>query len=154
MIKILFVCMGNICRSPALAAVFDNLVKERGLSDKFYCDSCAVTHWFIGAPVDQRMARAGVKQGIVIEHTAQLLEEVFLTIFDCILATDAEVQELLLSQAPSPDARDKIKLATHFSAQFHDQPIEDPYYGGEAGFDHVMLMAKDVAKGILEHYNH
>lgn len=151
-INIVFVCLGNICRSPALAAVFQKLVEERGLSEKFYIDSCGVEDTFLGAPADQRMRLAAKKRGIALNHKAQLFEDSFFAVFDYIFVVNKEVLQLLSSRAPSPEMRAKIHLATHYSSRYRDQEIPDPYYGDADAFDHTLEIAEDSARGLLAHF--
>ena len=84
MISILFVCAGNICRSPALAAVLQKLVNEKGLTDRVFIDSCAVTPSFLGAPADPRMVAAAHKRGVHIDHKAKIFEEAYFKVFNLV----------------------------------------------------------------------
>jgi len=146
-----FICFGNICRSPALAAVFKSLAKQRGVSDRFFIDSMALTSYYLGRPVDLRMRKAGEKWNIAMEHTAQLFKPTDFQRFDCVFAVTDEAADLLKDLASSEEDLKKIVLATAFSSKFKDKDIPDPYYDGPGAFDHVMEMAIDCCEGILEH---
>lgn len=146
-----FICFGNICRSPALAAIFESLIKEKGISDYFFIDSMALTTHYIGRPVDPRMRIAGEKKNIAMEHTAQLFKPTDFQRFDLIFAVNDESLHLLKDLASGEEDKKKILLATTFSAKFKDQDIPDPYYGGPQMFDVVLDMAFDSCEGILNH---
>ena len=140
--SILFVCMGNICRSPALQATLETL------SDEFHVESCGMGSWFLGEEADKRMRHAAHSRVIEINHKAQIFQQSFFEIFDYIFAVDQNILDELQSMAPN---KSKIYLATHFSEKYKDQDIPDPYYLGNAGFEHVMDMIEDSCKGILNH---
>ncbi len=148
-----FICFGNICRSPALAAVFQSLAEKRGLSHQFYIDSMALTSYYIGKPVDVRMCKAGLKRQISMEHTAQLFKPGDFQRFDVIFAVTDEASDLLKDLASSEEDLKKIQLATAFSKEFKNKDIPDPYYDGERTFDLVMEMAIDACEGILNHFS-
>lgn len=148
MISILFVCAGNICRSPAMAACLQHLVCENKLTDQVFIDSCAVTPSFLGAPADPRMVAAAHKRGIHIDHKAKLFEESYFKAFDYILASDREVLKTLQAMAPEPE-KGKLHLATEYSTAFKDKDLPDPYFDGEAGFENTMDMSQDIAQNIL-----
>lgn len=149
--KILFVCMGNICRSPALAATFKKLAADQGVADKFVVDSCGLTSWFLGQAADARIVAAAEKLQIPVAHRSHILEDGYFQLFDFILATDKEILRALQALAPNPQAKAKIHLATHFSKRFPDQNINDPYYEGGSAFGKVMEMAVDACQGLLDH---
>ncbi len=149
-VNILFVCMGNICRSPALAATLEKLVKKQKIADRVYIDSCALTSWYLGCSADPRMCLAASKRGIQIDltHRAKLFEEQFFQLFHYIFAVDKEVLALLHAFPLFEEEKKKIYLASAFSKKYRDQDIPDPYYGGEEGFELVMDQAEDCCRGI------
>lgn len=148
MISILFVCTGNICRSPALAAALQKLVNDNGLTERVYIDSCGVTSWFLGAPADPRMVATAHRKGVHIEHKAKLFEDGYFQLFDYILAVDQGVLKTLQIMAITDANRAKIHLATEFSTVFKDQDMVDPYYDGEPQFNKIMEMTEEVAQNI------
>ncbi|MGE5195917.1 MAG: low molecular weight protein-tyrosine-phosphatase [Anaerolineae bacterium] len=152
-LAILFVCMGNICRSPALAGTLQEFAKKKGIEDLLYIDSCAITDWFVGARADARMNQAAHGRGISLDdHRAKIFESFFFVVFDLILAVDDQVLRALEEAAPSVAIKKKIHLATAFSQNYLNQGISDPYYGDAQSFEHVMDMAEDACSGIIKKY--
>ncbi len=149
MIRVLYVCMGNICRSPALAAVLQDLVHKQGLDSEFFIDSSALTSFYLGCQVDERTRRAGLRRGIVIEHIAKLFQESDFQKFDYIFAADKEILSILKNIAPLK-RKVKILLTTAYSEHFKNEEILDPYYAEENSFDQVMEIAEDSCKGFLK----
>jgi protein-tyrosine phosphatase len=145
MTSILFVCMGNICRSPALAATLKHLAiqKKRDL----HVDSCGIGWVHLGERPDPRSFEAAKKKGILIDHRAQQFREEFFEIFDLILPVEEEIAEQL--KLRSPAHQEKIHLVTNFSRKYKGQGIPDPYYMGKEGFDQVMDMIVDCCEGLL-----
>ena len=149
MISILFVCAGNICRSPALAACLQKFVKEKNLTEKVFVDSCAVTPSFLGAPADPRMVAAAHKRGVIINHKAKIFEEAYFKAFHYIFASDREVLKVLQKMAPDSE-KGKLHLASEYSAAFKNKDIPDPYFDGENRFELIMDMSLDIAQSILK----
>jgi protein-tyrosine phosphatase len=149
-----FICFGNICRSPALAAIFESLAKEKKVSDHFYIDSMALTTYYLGKPADLRMRKAAEKKGIEIHHTAQLFTPSDFQRFDQVFPVTHEAADVLKDIASSDEDKKKILLATAYSKQFKDADIPDPYYDGPEAFELVIEMAWDACAGILTHYLH
>ena len=146
--SILFVCLGNICRSPALAACLQKLINEKSLKDQVFVDSCAVTPSFLGAPADPRMVAAAHKRGILIDHKAKLFEEAYFKAFDYIFASDREVLKILQRMAPDAE-KGRLHLASEYSAAFKDKDLPDPYFDGENRFELIMDMSQEIAQSIL-----
>lgn len=146
MISVLFVCAGNICRSPALAAVLQKTIQERGLKDKVFVDSCGITPSFLGAPADSRMVAAAKKKNILIEHKAKLFKENYFKVFDLIIALDHEIFKLLESMVHSDADKAKLHLISEYN---NGQELGDPYFDGEAQFDHIMDVSGPIAQAIL-----
>ncbi len=146
--SILFVCSGNICRSPALAACLQKLINEKSLKDQVFVDSCAVTPSFLGAPADPRMVAAAHKRGILIDHKAKLFEEAYFKAFDYIFASDREVLKILQKMAPDAE-KGRLHLASEYSTTFKDKDLPDPYFDGESRFELIMDMSQEIAQSIL-----
>ncbi len=144
--------MGNICRSPALAATFMKLARKEKVENHFFVDSSALTTFYLGQSADYRMCKAAQKKGITIEHIAQLFEKPDFSKFDYILAVNHEVRDLLQGLASTQQERKKIILATAFAKKYKNQEIPDPYFHGGEAFDHVMDMAFDACEGLLRHF--
>ncbi len=149
-VSILFVCMANICRSPALMATLRHMAAEKGLADKIYVDSCGLGWFHLGQHPDRRAFEAAKKRGILIDHRAQQFQDAFFDAYDYILAVDSDIVEQLKIRASTEAQKKKIHLATAFSAKYKDQPIPDPYYLSQNGFDEVMEIILDSCRGLLE----
>lgn len=148
-VSVLFVCMGNICRSPALAAVLQQLAMMKGVADKLDIDSSGLTTYYLGKQADLRISLAAEKKGVKIDHIAQVFETSDFQRFDYIFAVNHEVKELLTHLSSEKD-RKKIFLATHFASKYKDMEVPDPFYMGPDAFDHVLEMAFDACQGILD----
>lgn len=149
--SILFVCLGNICRSPAAEATLRHLARKEPIGDTLSIESCGLGDWHIGQLPDLRMREASQNRGIVLSSRAQKFQSAFLERFDLILAADSRVLQDLHRHAKSPEHKAKIHLITHFSSCYPEEDIPDPYYQGEAGFEQVLDMIEDSCLGILEH---
>ena len=149
MISLLFVCSGNICRSPALAACLQKLVNDKGLTDRVFIDSCAVCPSFLGAPADPRIVAAAHKRGVHIDHKAKIFEQAFFKVFEYIFVVNHEALKKLQDLAQTDEEKAKIHLVTEFSTLYKDQEITDPYFDGDAEFEKIMNISEEIAQGIL-----
>jgi protein-tyrosine phosphatase len=149
---ILFVCLGNICRSPAAEAIFKKKAKVALNNAEIELDSKAVAHWSLGYPPFPKMVLACEKRGYAVDTSkiSMLITEEDFKKYDYILAADRSVIERLKGLAPD-GYKEKIKLMTAYSSKFHDQDIPDPYYKDEAAFDHAIAMIEDSVEGLLKH---
>jgi len=149
-IKVLFVCMGNICRSPTAEGVFRKLVIEEGLIELIEIDSAGTHAYHVGSSPDRRAQQAASARGYDLSGLIgrQVADQDF-TRFDYILAMDRDNLGNLLNRCP-PDQRGKVKLFLEFSERFADREVPDPYYGGPQGFDAVLDMVEDAARGLLQ----
>ena len=136
-IRILFVCLGNICRSPAAEAAFRHLAKEAGREPEFAIDSAGTGAWHAGDPADARMRRAGRRRGIEVTSIARQVTREDFDHFDYILAMDAYNQEELVRLAP-PGHRGKIRLFRDLDEDGPGEDVPDPYHGVDADFDEVL----------------
>lgn len=150
MSKVLFVCLANICRSPAAEGVLKHMIHKRGLKD-IVVKSCGIGDWSIGQFPDERMRDSAKIRGVVLTNRAQQFHSRFLEEYDYILATDHEVLNHLYQKAVNPEHKAKLNLITAFSRSYPNQEIPDPYYQGEAAFDLVLDMLEDSCEGLLEH---
>ena len=148
--RILFLCMGNICRSPAGHCVLQHLVDEAGLSDQFEIESAGTIGFHHGAPPDSRMQEVMRERGIPVIGSSQQLELADLDYYDLILAMDQDN----LSGARSLDLNGqysgKIKLFCDYCTEHDETEVPDPYYGGDRGFDHVMDLIEDGCQHLLK----
>ncbi|WP_320666829.1 low molecular weight protein-tyrosine-phosphatase [Prochlorococcus sp. MIT 1307] len=150
--KILFVCLGNICRSPAAEAVFLHLIKKKGLAGQFFVDSAGTGGWHVGHKADGRMIKAAQKRGIQIDSIARQIHLDDLESFDVILAMDNDNLESLNSFSQEFGTQDSqtIKLILDYARNTNLIEVPDPYYGGETGFEKVLDLLEDACDGLLE----
>lgn len=149
-IRILFVCMGNICRSPAGEGILKEMAnQDRGL--KIYVDSCGIGDWHLGQAADKRMQEAAKERGIVLTTRAKQLQHTFFDQFDYILAADNEVLKYLYHYAETPEQKAKISLMTAFSPLYKGLEVPDPYYQPNGAFQLVLDILEDSCRGLLEH---
>lgn len=149
--RILFVCLGNICRSPSAEAVFTGMVNKKGLSDQFEIDSAGTGGWHVGEPADRRMQKHAVKRGYDLTSISRKFNpEMDFDRFDLIIGMDDENALSLKNMARSEDDLRKIKKMTDFSKEWSYTEVPDPYYGGEDGFELVLDLLEDACKGLLE----
>lgn len=135
--RVLFVCLGNICRSPAAEGVFQRLLDEAGLSDAFTVDSAGTGAWHEGELPDRRMRRAAAQRGIALTSIARQVTERDFDHFDHVLAMDGANLRDLRAMAPSAH-HGKIRLFRDLDPDGRGADVPDPYYGGPAGFDEVL----------------
>ena len=148
--KVLFVCMGNICRSPAGECIFRSYLTDMGIEDDFLIDSAGTTAYHIGESPDPRMRRAGSERGVEIVGRGRQFETDDFDRFDLIVAMDRENLRDILRLDPRSRHRDKVHLLCQFIPDSPSQDVPDPYYGGSGGFDHVMDLIEEACPGILE----
>ncbi|HKG39462.1 MAG TPA: low molecular weight protein-tyrosine-phosphatase [Conexibacter sp.] len=150
--RILFVCLGNICRSPTAEAVMARLVAEAELEHAIELDSAGTGAWHVGSPPDERATAAAAGRGIEMRGSArQVTAEDFET-FDLLLAMDAENHRNLRDAAPGPAAAAKVRMLREFdpaSSTAANLDVPDPYYGGNDGFDRVLDLVEAACAGLL-----
>lgn len=150
MIKVLFVCMGNICRSPTAEGVFRHILRQKKLDDQVEVDSAGTHGYHAGEAPDQRTQRAAaVRQYDLSDMRARKVATQDLEYFDLILAMDHNNLGVLKRICP-PDKHDRLGLLMSYSKNFDDDEVPDPYYGLGHGFDLVLDMIEDAAHGLLE----
>ncbi|MCM0611755.1 low molecular weight phosphotyrosine protein phosphatase [Marinobacter sediminum] len=147
-VKVLFVCLGNICRSPSAEGIFRSLVERSGLEDRIEIDSCGTGHWHIGKTPDPRAVEAASKRGIDISDLrARQIEADDLDNFDYVLVMDrenlADVKELWRQNGGAQPT-----LFLDYGRSGH-QEVPDPYYGGDAGFELVLDLIHEAGEGLL-----
>lgn len=151
MASILFVCLGNICRSPAAEGLLRKLSEQEAIAEALHIESCGMGDWHIGQLADERMRHAAEGRGVILSSRAQQFHPSFLEKFDFILAADNEVLNDLYRHAKNPEHKAKIHLITAFSTCYKGHEIPDPYYGGEGGFEQVLDMIEDACLGLIAH---
>ena len=149
--KILFVCMGNICRSPSAEAVFKGLIKKEGLEDQFEIDSAGTGSWHVGEPADKRMQVHAKKRDYDLTSISRQFDpETDFDRFDWIIGMDDENVSTLKGWARDENDIKKIHKMTDFSRAWKYDEVPDPYYGGEEGFELVLDLLEDSCEGLLE----
>ena len=148
-IRVLFVCLGNICRSPAAEGVFLHLLKQRGLESSFTVDSAGTGGWHVGKPADTRMKLAAQRRGVQLLSRARQVEMADLFNFDHILTMDHD--NLLALRELSKDKLIRAKIEPLMAYGQHSAPSEvpDPYYGGSEGFEHVLDLIEEACGELL-----
>lgn len=151
MARILFVCLGNICRSPAAAGMLRHL-QERDHSDlEIEVDSNGLGDWHVGALPDPRMRKAAQDRGIILATRAKQFKESDFDAYDIILAADRAVLSKLNEYATSIQQKNKLRLMTAFSSCNKDLDVPDPYLGEEADFELVLDMLEEACTEVLNH---
>lgn len=150
--KVMFVCLGNICRSPIAEAVFQHLVNEKGLSKKYFADSSGTSAFHVGADPDPRMAVTAEKRGIPMNHSAQQFKKEHFEKFDYIFAMDKSNYEDIISMTQNAKLRQKVHLLREFDDQASSSraDVPDPYYrGGMGAFDDVYdIVSRSCAEAL------
>ena len=150
-VKVLFVCMGNICRSPTAEGVFAQMVQQYGLASHIATDSAGTHAYHIGEPPDPRSQSTALRRGVDLSHLrARRFSERDFEEFDFILAMDSDNYSIL-SEACPPEARYKLKMFLEFAPHLNELDVPDPYYGGELGFERVLDLVEAASQGLLEH---
>jgi protein-tyrosine phosphatase len=147
--SVLFVCMGNICRSPTAEGVFRHLVEQAGLGDHIEVDSAGTHAYHVNEPADRRASAAAARRGYSLEGIrARRVDEADFARFDYIIAMDrdnlAALEELITA-----DHGARLHLLLEFSQGAEDE-VPDPYYGGAAGFERVLDLVEDASRGLLD----
>jgi protein-tyrosine phosphatase len=149
--KILFVCLGNICRSPSAENVMNRLIDERNLQDKILCDSAGIGAWHVGNPPDRRMAAAArQKLGLNLKGSARQFQPSDLDDFDLILAMDRENYSDIMRRDKDGRYAQKVKMMCDYCNTYPDDEVPDPYYGGPEGFNYVLDLLMDACSGLLD----
>ncbi|NNF39743.1 MAG: low molecular weight phosphotyrosine protein phosphatase [Woeseiaceae bacterium] len=147
--SVLFVCMGNICRSPTAEGVFRHHVEAAGLSEQILIDSAGTHAYHVGHPPDQRAAAAAQRRGISLgDIRARRVSDEDFERFDYILAMDDDNVACLIEQSPA-EHHGKVRLLLEFST-LSQREVPDPYYGGVTGFERVLDLVEDASRGLLE----
>jgi len=151
-VSMLFVCMGNICRSPVAEGVFRHLVERRGLGTRFRIDSAGISAYHEGDPPDTRSAEAARRRGIELTGTSRPLRRHDLEDFDYVIVMDTENRQGVKRLAAGGVARAAVHLLRQFDSDAHgDADVPDPYYGGSRGFEQVHDMVERSCRQLLEH---
>jgi protein-tyrosine phosphatase len=151
-VRVCFVCLGNICRSPTAEGVFRRLVDNAGLAEAIEIDSAGTAAYHAGERPDRRSTAAAQARGVVLAGAARQFRRQDFNRFDHVLAADRSNVEALLELAPDATAQSKVRLLRSFDvdAPAHAE-VPDPYYGGTRGFEDVLDVCERACRGLLEH---
>ena len=151
MVRVLFVCMGNICRSPTAHGVFAKLVREHGLEEQIHIESAGTHAYHVGDPPDVRAQDAAARRDVDLSRlrARQVTHKDFAQ-FDYILAMDRDNLDILTAVAPQ-HTHQKMSLFLEFAPNLREAEVPDPYYGGTRGFDRVLDLVEAAADGLLSH---
>jgi protein-tyrosine phosphatase len=153
-IRLLFVCLGNICRSPTAEGVMRALVEEEGMSDSVMLDSAGTGEWHVGSPPDSRARTAARRRGVELGGTARTVRRSDFEDFDMLLAMDRSNVADLRALTRDEEQLAKVRLLREFdpqSVRTGDLEVPDPYYGAHGGFDEVLDIVHAACVGLLEH---
>lgn len=150
-VRVLFVCTGNICRSPTAEGLFRHLVEAEGLADVIEIDSAGTGGWHVGEPPDKRSQAAALRRGIDLsgQRARQVAADDF-AVFDYVMALDRGHFQALSRLAPEAH-KDRLHLFLHHAPALGLDDVPDPYYGGAHGFEHVLDLVEAGCRGLLDH---
>ncbi len=149
MVRVLFVCMGNICRSPLAQGVFEDVLRREGLENEVFVDSAGTGSWHVGEPPDERAQRSARLRGLDLSsQRARRLRPEDCERFDYILFMDEENRRLVEPLCKGDTA--EVRLFLDYAPEFPQREIPDPYYGGREGFELVMDLVEAASEGLLE----
>ncbi len=151
-VRILFVCLGNICRSPTAEGVMRAQVADAGLAERFEIDSAGTGGWHVGHPPDERATSAAARRGIALEGAARRVTPADLATYDRVIAMDSENLVDLQRMATGPEHEAILTLLRshdEVASENGELDVPDPYYGGEHGFEHVLDVVEAGCRGLL-----
>ena len=148
--SILFVCLGNICRSPMAEGVFNKLIFEKGIYKNFIVDSAGLIAYHQGEPADSRMRTHAARRGYNLTHRSRPVKAADFEKFDLIIGMDDQNISGLKNLARTPEQTAKICRMTDFCVNLQAAEVPDPYYGGDKGFEYVIDLLEDACEGLLK----
>ncbi len=149
--KLLFVCLGNICRSPSAENIMKHLLEKKGLSNQIFCDSAGTCSDHIGESPDERMTATALKKlGISLSGSSRQFRALDFQDFDMIVAMDKQNYEDILLLDIGKQYHRKVYLMCEFASKYKLEEVPDPYYGGVEGFNLVIDLLVDSCEGLLK----
>ena len=153
--RLLFICLGNICRSPAAEGVMKAKVHAANLDEQFVIDSAGIGNWHAGQLPDSRMRERGARRGYCLDSRARQIRQSDFDDFDLLLVMDRENYRIITSQAPDEEARGKVRMLTDYLQEHRGADVvPDPYYGDLSDFDYALDLIEDACDGLLEQLLH
>lgn len=149
-VRVLFVCLGNICRSPAGEGIFKKMLRDRMISDRYFIDSAGTSGWHTNELPDRRMRLHGEKRGYTFDSRSRKFVPADFEMFDYILAMDDNNYYDILELAPDVEAKKKVYRMVDFLQELSYDHIPDPYYSGSDGFELVLDLLEDACGGLLK----
>ena len=147
-VRVLFVCMGNICRSPLAQGVFENVARREGLEDEVFVDSAGTGAWHVGSPPDERAQRSAGLRGLDLSsQRARRISPEDCDDFDYILTMDEDNYRMVSSLCRGSAV---IRPFLDFATDSPERGVPDPYYGGPDGFEHVLDLVEEASEGLIE----
>ncbi|HSJ26454.1 MAG TPA: low molecular weight protein-tyrosine-phosphatase [Longimicrobiales bacterium] len=151
-VGVLFVCLGNICRSPLAEGVFRQLVSEATLLDRFEIDSAGTTSYHAGSPPDGRTVTVARRRGLVLEHAARQITEEDVRAYDYVVVMDASNRAKVTRLVERASGTAEVRMLREFDPEAHDElDVPDPYFGGDDGFEDVHDMVERSCRALLNH---
>ncbi len=150
-VKVLFVCLGNICRSPLAEGIFRHKVAARNLTHRFHADSCGTGNYHIGQQPDPRTLRNASNNGVVLDHRCRQLRAQDLADFDHIIAMDKSNLRNILMLENAEEHRQKIRLMRDWDPHPGSPEVPDPYHGDERDFQEVFTILDSCMEGFIDH---
>jgi len=151
-VSVLFVCMGNICRSPTAQGLFEALLTQRGWRERVKVDSAGTHAYHIGSAPDERAQAAAARRGVDLAlQRARQVAACDFDNFDYILAMDRHNLSILQEMVQTVEQKQRLRLFMGFASRWSEAEVPDPYYGGDLGFEQVLDMTEDAAEGLLIH---
>lgn len=144
--RLLFICMGNICRSPLAEGIFLHKANERGVADQFDVDSAGTGGWHVGEPADPRAQEVAQKYGVTLVSRARQIRDDDVDNFDLLLCMDEDNRRRVERLGPKPD---QLRLMLEFHPDSKHREVPDPYYGGDDGFDLVYTLLDQACDNLL-----
>lgn len=149
--RLLFICLGNICRSPAAEGVMKAKVHAANLDDQFFIDSAGIGDWHVGQLPDRRMRERGARRGYRFDSHARQIRQSDFDDFDLLLVMDKDNYRIVTSKAPNAEAREKVHMLTDYLQEYKNvATVPDPYYGDLSDFDYALDLIEDACEGLLE----
>jgi protein-tyrosine phosphatase len=147
-VRVLFVCMGNICRSPLAQGVFEDLLRREGLEDEVFADSAGTGAWHVGSPPDERAQRSARARGLDLSsQRARKVSPEDCENFDYVLTMDEDNYRVVAALCRGNAI---VRPFLDFATDSPEREVPDPYYGGPDGFEHVLDLVEEASEGLLE----